>query len=720
MARASAIDPVEPPPPAIAFFAAASLIAGLGLLSGGPFAFSPQGALDGVASQLSTTLPAVVLVAAASGLNLAAGMVVIRSVSRRPLEGASGAIVGGFVGAVLLDLVLLGALGGTGLFRWPILLLVHLGVLAWGWRLRPILRDVRPGAGDWWPLWVVVLMCWLGLVALQLASPVVPFVDVLPNHVAPVEHLRSFGDFASLTTTASPIYGPSRTFLGYVALLGVVDTLSGLPAGLGVAAFALPGAVAVSAGLHRLGTALGGRRTGTWAVVAFILTTSFVRLPDARATVLVLPLTCWCLAVLADRLAARDASPEGEGPALGDTLLLGGGVAAAILFHPVIGALTALAIGLVTLALPGRVGHLATPALGSGAILALPQLAAMVGLAVPTVLSLLVIPAALGAGWLVHRATALRRALLAFARVVFLGVILASLVLAAVVVPAAYESLARILPTMPVLLATVLAGVLLAPGRFRSPVLLASLVAGAIAATATELAPAQGTLLTALRFEVPKTLHYWIPVVVALAAAIALDSLWSDERLRRPGALPAGTIPRLVLLAFAALAILPLRQEPLTDAYFLGERRVSETVSLQLRYAETGYWRGYPDARRIVAPEQVALLDAVRAEIAAGRLGPGSEVLHVAHSFQQWSAVPLGVFAGVIETDVTPDAEVSIHTVGGRLRPFDQLAPLLGQRLTYVMLEPAGLPDGTRAAIIDAGYRSIFANGLGELFAGSG
>jgi hypothetical protein len=174
------------------------------------------------------------------------------------------------------------------------------------------------------------------------------------------------------------------------------------------------------------------------------------------------------------------------------------------------------------------------------------------------------------------------------------------------------------------------------------------------------------------------------------------------------------------LIAFLAAAILPLRPQPLTDAYHLGERRLSETVSLQLRYAEGGYWRGYPDARRLVSPDQVALLDAVRAEIAAGRLGPSSVVLHVARSFQQWSAVPLGVFAGVIETDVTPDAEVSIHTVGGRLRRFAELPELLARGHPYVLLEPAGLPEGTREAILAAGFASIFSNRLGELFAQAG
>jgi hypothetical protein len=179
-------------------------------------------------------------------------------------------------------------------------------------------------------------------------------------------------------------------------------------------------------------------------------------------------------------------------------------------------------------------------------------------------------------------------------------------------------------------------------------------------------------------------------------------------------------MPRLALIAFLAVMVLPVREAPLVDAYYLGERRLSETVSLQLRYAETGYWRGYPDARRIVAPDQVELLEALRAEIAAGRLGPSSAVLHVARSFQQSSAVPLGVFAGVIETDVTLDAEVSIHTVGGRLRPFDDLAAELALRPPYVVLEPDGLPAGTREAIVAAGYDSIFGNRRGELFSRPG
>jgi hypothetical protein len=119
-----------------------------------------------------------------------------------------------------------------------------------------------------------------------------------------------------------------------------------------------------------------------------------------------------------------------------------------------------------------------------------------------------------------------------------------------------------------------------------------------------------------------------------------------------------------------------------------------------------------------VDPPRQALIDAVRAEIAAGRIGPRTPVLHVASSFQQWVATPLGVFTGVIETDVTPDAVIEIHTIGGRLRPLADLDRLLaGGTYPYVLLEPGGLEDPTlRDRILARGYVSTFANGQGDLF----
>lgn len=74
---------------------------------------------------------------------------------------------------------------------------------------------------------------------------------------------------------------------------------------------------------------------------------------------------------------------------------------------------------------------------------------------------------------------------------------------------------------------------------------------------------------------------------------------------------------------------------------------------------------------------------------------------------------------GVIETDVTPDAVVEIHTIGGRLRPLLDLGTVLtGAVYPYILFEPGALehPDGLRASIVGAGYTSIFSNAQGELF----
>jgi hypothetical protein len=231
-------------------------------------------------------------------------------------------------------------------------------------------------------------------------------------------------------------------------------------------------------------------------------------------------------------------------------------------------------------------------------------------------------------------------------------------------------------------------------------------------AALTQLVPVEGSGLLgeALRFELPKTLQYWVPVFVAILAAGGLAALADTHRL--PLAVRA-----VAIVAFVATAALPIRPKPI-DAFHLGEHRLSETFSIAMRWVQRGFWSGFPDSRYVVDGPRRELLDAVRAEIEAGRLGPDTLVLHVAASFQMWVATPLGVFDGVTETIVVPAPEVSIHTVGGRIRGLDELDALLDGCFPYVLLEPAGqdmLPL-IRDRIVAAGYDPIFANGQGELF----
>ena len=128
----------------------------------------------------------------------------------------------------------------------------------------------------------------------------------------------------------------------------------------------------------------------------------------------------------------------------------------------------------------------------------------------------------------------------------------------------------------------------------RNPVLWAALGAGFLVATLTQLVPEKGAGLLgdALRFELPKTLHYWVPVPLAILAASGVAAVL------RLAALPAG-IRGVAVTAFVAAAVLPIRTTPI-DAFLLGEHRISETLSIAMRWSERGFWQGFPDPRFVV------------------------------------------------------------------------------------------------------------------------
>jgi hypothetical protein len=182
-------------------------------------------------------------------------------------------------------------------------------------------------------------------------------------------------------------------------------------------------------------------------------------------------------------------------------------------------------------------------------------------------------------------------------------------------------------------------------------------------------------------------------------------------RLRGLGAL---TAIALAALLFDTMSTYP---GPLITNIQIGEHRGAESLGLALREAENGYWNGYPDPRLIVDPSEQEVIDDLRAEVSAGRLGPSTRVLHIASSFQQWSSVPIGVFVGALETSISLQPELSIHTEGGRLLGFDQLPTELASDYGYVVLEPNGLDASLGNAITAAGYHQIWSNSQATIYA---
>ena len=726
--------------------------------------FDAGDALAGVASQLAVTLPAALLIAGASALELATGLVLARLARRRPFDSIAEALLAAMVAAVLKDTFLLGTLAAFGQFRQPVLIAIDIAIVAVGLGLpravawtRPLVqvptwRDQLQGAGSL-ALASLVAIVWAGPVLLELASPVVPFVDVLPNYVGPVEHLRTFGWFSPLSATQSPIIGPSRTVLGYDGFLGALATMTNLSGGLAIAGFILPQTVLVALGAHRFASALqrdgasalrrGGASLGAWALLAFALSQPFARLADARGTVVVVPLVCLALAIAAETLrggGARDTSQAagGDGWRTGTGAAIGLALAAAIYVHPVIGFLAVATIAVAALVRPAEMAAPVFVAGVTASLLALPQAATMAGLSLPTLALGAWLPiagaAAIGLGVVVDRRARLRDGLARAARVVrWVALAGAGLAFAAGFalgafeverLPDAWNQAAKVvLESSSLLLVVLVGGIALGSRGARSPLVIAGLGVGLAAVVLVSVLPDDlGFVGDALRFEIPKTVFYWLPLVAAGGAAVALAHVQAPATARGTS-LPERSARVAALAVFVVIAALPLRPKPI-DAYHLGEHRWSETFAIDLRFAGSGFWVGFPDTRTVVDPPRRELLDALRAEIEAGRLRHDTQVLHVARSFQQWESTPLGVFDGVFETSISLEPEVSHQTAGGRLygskdaiEMLDQLRAFLASRTyEYVVLEPRGLPDGPRMLIESAGYSPIFENDQGAVF----
>ncbi len=727
------------------------LLVGLEVVrSSADWGFSYDGAVTGILSQMAVTGPAAVLMTIATVANVLAGGVVLRLLGRPAFGSLSDLVLAGFAAAVVLDAATLFVLGGIGFFGWPELMGLHLivaAVYAATRRRLPLMaapirfRISRPAA--WW---VLVLAIWAGPIIVQLASPAVPFMDVLPNHVAPVEHIRVFGSFSTLATAPSPIYGPSRLMLGYVATLGQLTTITNLDAILAEAAFALPLTALVAIAARRLAGTLFGGSSSFWVLLTFPLTFTFMRLPDARGTVVVFPLAAWAICTVATELRARAGSAKAGRPAAdggigtGDRhsrlpdLALMAALGAGFLMHPLVGLVAATAVAGALILYPDRLARLLVPALGGGAVMAIPQVLTMGAIDAPAWVGAAFILAGFGTTFalaaaveaMAERFGRVKREVLLlgsadWARVVLAGgAVLFLLALAHQIIgpsgdPAnPSDPAGELMVDFPHLVWLSLVGAALASLRFsRGWILLACGVGAGLAAwAATGFVGSANLTQQAVHYEVPKSVEYWLPVMLAIGGAGAIAAIYRERRL--------GLLRPVAVGAFVVVAVYPITL-PLTPDIRIGEHRASESLGLALREAERGYWAGgYPDPRLIIDAPRQEVVDEIRSEELAGRLGPQTKVLHIAASFQQWASTPIGVFTGALETSISLQPELSIHTEGGRLLGFPQLPGELGSDYGYVVLEPDGLSadqvDQATKLVLAAGYRQIWSNSRAAVY----
>ena len=674
-------------------------------------------ALSAVATQLPVTLVPAIVILVLTAFNIAAGAVLVRAIAGAPFGGVAQAALCGLAGAVLLDTTLMATVGLFGLFTLPVLLVVNVAVLAAGWRLRPIVTQGRPTAVRLPAMgligWALVLVVWSGPLLLQLASPFVPSNDVPPNHVAPVEHLRVFGSLSALDVVVSPVYGTSRIFLGYQGLVGSLATMGNVQGGSAVASFILPLLLLLAVAGCALAGAIGGRRAAAWALLLVPLTVPFLRVGDARATVLAVPLALLALWLLIEPLGA-----DGRRRAAVLALV----IAATIYVHPMIGLFTAGSVALCWLLWPREYGPYGLAAAVAGPILALPQFAAMAGVSWAAATALVAVPLAIV---VVVALTSRRFELQVDGRrllwLVVVGAVLATVVLAifdAAALGSLVAGAGALLTDYTVLLVVGAIALLTAVLAYRRGDRMASgirvLFAAAVAGL---LAAALGIILGAFApdsgvgYEVPKGVTYYAPTLLAIAGAVGMAALWT----RRSIALP---IRFMIAALVVVLAAAPIRAGVVVPLS-LGEHRLAENLSITLGTTTNGYWLSFPDVRVLIDPQQAELIDALRAEIAAGRLGTDTNVLHVAQTWRSDAApsytIPLSPLAGVIETIAASDVPHDTNTVGGRLYTLDQLDQLLGPQYKYVVTESRGLPADVLARIVAAGYKPIFSNPVARL-----
>ncbi len=700
-------------------------VVGLVALALGVFVLRPDvlasslgGALGADLAQLPTTFHSTLSVGLGTAMDLIAGAVLVRLVRWSPYGSVAEAALGGLIGAVAKDTVLLLALGGIGQFQPLVLALIDLALIGGGFLLRPFVQGGEGGPRRGSALtWILPLVLWSVPVIVLLASPIVPFADGLANQVAPIEHIRAYASYADLAVSPSPLYGPAGLSLGYLALVGSVTTLTGLPATLAVAAFALPLSILLAAAGYHVARSVGGPAAGYWSLLTVPLTLAFLRLPDASATLLALPLASAALTLALGE--SRGASETQWLAGRSRPTLIAAAVGATVLVHPIVGAMAAATVVLIGLLRPSHIRRAVIAGTLGALIVALPQVAIMSGVVAPAWIGLPAWPVGLLiAAWLggpgprrgdlaetlpPARSYGLILAVLAIAVLIAaIGGAVALAISADPRLPSALAaSLGWAIVDYPVLLVVVLVGVVFirssAPWRLIGTGVLVGLAAVAVGLTA----PTDTRLGLAIHTEVPEVAAYWLPWLLALAGGIGLAELWSREAW--PPILRGG-VAVVILIA----AVFPYRPGTSAPAQ-AREYSLTESVASGLQEAEHGYWTGFADSRAIVGTSGTALIAAIRTEQAAGRLGATTAVLHIAPSFTMVVATPLAVFTGVMETTATLDPTSDIPADGGRLLAQSAVPQLLGPGYPYLVIE--GYAPGTAfdAEAAAAGYVQLAA-----------
>lgn len=189
--------------------------------------------------------------------------------------------------------------------------------------------------------------------------------------------------------------------------------------------------------------------------------------------------------------------------------------------------------------------------------------------------------------------------------------------------------------------------------------------------------------------------EYWGPYFLVFPGAVLFE--WLYRRVSKP----------LAVAVLLALVIFPWSQPDLDLAY--NEHAVVEEWAKNWYCAKVGWWGSSPDHRWVQSPSELALSEALRTEVRAGRITPATHMIHVTPHATIWQDVLLhSVFTG-IDDDIYvihPDGDLSKGGyAGSRMRPISKLPTALAGNPPYIVVFQQPPPS---LSLPPRGYEEIF------------
>jgi hypothetical protein len=622
------------------------------------------------------------------------------------------ALLGGACGAWIAAYVLGEVLGPIGLFRAPVIWLLLIAGAAWIIVTPTRGQASRMTVGQTLAMLALGLAV-IGLVLLELGSPVAPYMDVLATP-ASVQRMLSFGRYLPFDSDPYGSWGSAAQTPGLELFLAMLAMGSRVSLGvLAQSAAMVPIVALIIFATYRLGAATIGDIGGGIAALMLFFTSTFRRSVGVRGTAVDFALVAAGLAFFLDRRSRRTMVALGA-------LILGTSIAV----HAIDGgfAIAVAAIAIVlrdatrprvlipeTICLVGAV-LMAGPefAIGTRTILPYPilPLLEIAGIAV-IMLGARALPAPDETAEVAHARERASRS----RDVVMVATFAIALIFTITIFPNPIFSL--VFRQFPIL--SVLAAIgLLMMGALRgrdvrridgSPIVIALTLTLAIETIATKLAALSGS--PAFQGDIAD-LHY------------KLEEYWTPFFLVFPAALPFAIIFRrgrraMVVAVLLAILIYPWTPHPGAN-YDYEEHSIAEDWGLDFMFAARGYWALTPDSRWTMGPNEMALVGVLNTEQQAGRITMKTHILHLAQDVIVWHLFNrFSVFTGVNDDPIVYDIPASDvgWLAGGRVRRMLALAEALAARPPYILVQ---VPPPAAEKFPPSGYDKIFDHDALQLY----